>query len=85
MKKITYVIRDELGLHARPAGMLVKMVQQMQDEVVLCKGGQRVNAGGIFAVLSLGAAQGEELVFEITGTGEEESAKAIADFCGQNL
>ena len=33
MKKITYVIRDELGLHARPAGILVKMVQQMQDRM----------------------------------------------------
>ena len=49
MKEFTYVIKDEIGIHARPAGNLVKLLKDKKSAVTIeCKG-KRADAKKIFS------------------------------------
>ena len=54
MKSFEYTIKDELGIHARPVGMLVKEVKNFQSKVMLEKDGKTVDASRLMAVMSMG-------------------------------
>lgn len=87
MKTYRYLIRDELGLHARPAGMLVKLLNggRYQSSVQLKKGARSVPANRIFSVMSLAAKQGDVIEFQVEGADEALLAEELAQFCSQNL
>jgi phosphocarrier protein len=72
MLKSKVVIADECGIHARPAGILVKKAQGLPCQVTFVKGEKTADAKKLFAVMKLGVKQGEEL--EITCEGEDEKA-----------
>lgn len=85
MKEIQYVINDELGLHARPAGQLVKVASGCACEVRLSANGQTVDAKRIMGVMRLAAKRGQTLTVSCEGQGEDEAAAAIEAFLRQNL
>ena len=62
MGQFHYVIKDEVGIHARPAGMLVKLVKGAGCEVTVTKGEKTVDASKLIAVMGLGAKKGDEIV-----------------------
>ena len=55
MKEIKYVITDREGIHARPAGLLVKEANKYASSITLSKGSQSGDAKRIFAVMGLAA------------------------------
>ena len=69
-------IRNELGLHARPAQLLVQAADQFRSEIFLSKDGVEVNGKSIMGVMMLAAAQGSILVIRAEGADERE---AVAD------
>jgi phosphocarrier protein len=77
MLKSKVVIADEYGIHARPAGLLVKKAQELPGEVTLAKGAKTADAKKLFAVMKLGAKQGEELVISCEGGDELAALEAI--------
>lgn len=85
MKTFSYTIKDAQGIHARPAGELVKLVKNYQSEIQIGKGGKMVDAKKIFGIMGLGAKQGEEVTFSFAGADEEEAYAAIAAFMEANL
>lgn len=85
MKEFTYVISDPQGIHARPAGLLVKECAKFGSKITLKKGDKQGDAKRIFAVMSLAAKKGEELVVTIEGEDEEAAAVAIEAFLKENL
>ena len=52
MKSFSYTVKDELGIHARPAGMLVKEVKNFKSKVTLEKDGKVIDAARLMAVMS---------------------------------
>jgi phosphocarrier protein len=78
-------VKDELGLHARPAGMLVKLVQTLGDEVRIQKGERRVEGTRLLALMGLGIRCGDTVTVEIEGANEETSEKALRAFFEKNL
>ena len=54
MKSFNYTVKDELGIHARPAGMLVKEVKNFESKVTLEKDGRVIDASRLMAVMSMG-------------------------------
>lgn len=60
MKEFTYVIKEELGLHARPAGLLVKEAKKFQSATTLAAKGKTAAAGKLIAIMSMGVKQGSE-------------------------
>lgn len=85
MKEIRYVITDPLGLHARPAGLLVRQAARSASAVTLTANGSTVDAKRILGVMKLAAKQGMELTLTFDGPDEAAAAAAMADFLAANL
>jgi phosphocarrier protein len=84
MTEIKYTINDELGLHARPAGLLVKMAAKFTCDIQLGTPVKMVNAKRIIGVMSLTLKQGNEMTMTFSGEDEAEAAAAIKDFLEKN-
>ncbi len=85
MVKFNYEIVDEQGIHARPAGELVKLVKNFQSKVIIDKGGKIADAGKILGLMGLGVKKGDEISVTVDGVDEEEAKEAIEDFLKKNL
>jgi phosphocarrier protein HPr len=73
------VVRNKMGLHARPAALIVQTANRFPCEVLLLKDEQEVNAKSIMGVLMLAAAKGSEIVVRAEG----EEAQACVDAIDQ--
>ena len=71
MKTFQYEIKDELGIHARPAGQLVKLLKQYASSVTIAKGDKKVDAIRLMAVMGLGVKQGDVVTIEVDGADEK--------------
>ena len=85
MKEFKYVVQDELGLHARPAGLLVKESAKFKSAVTLDSGVKKADAKRIMAVMSMGVKQGVEVTVTIEGEDEDAAFAAIETFFKENL
>ena len=85
MKEFSYVITDREGIHARPAGLLVKAANRYASSITLAKGDKTGDAKRIFAVMGLAAKKGETLTVTVEGSDEAEAAAAIESFLKENL
>ena len=86
MKQFSYVIKDELGIHARPAGMLAKKAKSYADTTVtITANGKSVNAGQLMKLMGLGVKQGTEVTVTCDGANEEEAAAGLLAFLEENL
>jgi phosphocarrier protein len=84
MTEIKYLIDDELGLHARPAGLLVKMAAKFKCDIQLGTPVKMVNAKRIIGVMSLTLKQGQEMTMTFSGEDEEEAVTAVKAFLEEN-
>lgn len=85
MKTFSYIIKDELGIHARPAGMLVKEASAFPCKITIAKDGKEVDAKRILGVMGLGAKCGQEIVITAEGQREEEAITKLSAFLEENL
>ncbi len=85
MKEFTYVITDEQGIHARPAGLFVKEAAACECSVKISKGGKEVDAKRILGVMSLGVKKGEEITLRTDGADEEAAMEKLSAFLKDNL
>jgi phosphocarrier protein len=85
MKEFTYVITDEQGIHARPAGLFVKEAAACECSVTIGKGGKEVDAKRILGVMSLGVKKGEEITLKTDGVEEEAAMEKLSAFLKENL
>ena len=85
MKEFTYVIKEELGLHARPAGLLVKEAKKFQSATTLAAKGKTAAAGKLIAIMSMGVKQGDTVTIKVEGDDEAACAEAIQKFLSENV
>ncbi|MBQ8230308.1 MAG: HPr family phosphocarrier protein [Lachnospiraceae bacterium] len=85
MKEFRYIIKDAEGIHARPAGELVKEAKNFASAVKVVKGDKSADAKKIFGLMGLGVKQGEEIQVQIEGEDEQQAAAALAAFLKANL
>lgn len=85
MKEFKYVITDELGIHARPAGLLVKEAGKFQADIKIKKGEKEADAKRIFGIMGLAAKKGDEIVLTADGADEADAIVAIEEFLKANL
>jgi phosphocarrier protein HPr len=70
-------ITNQLGLHARASGALVRLASTFQSEITVVKDGTRVNAKSIMGLLLLAAANGSRIEIAAEGDDEQEAVTAI--------
>ncbi len=85
MKQFSYVITDAQGIHARPAGTLVKEVKKYESAITIEKDGKVAKANGVLGVMSLGVKQGEEVTVKADGADEDAAIAALEAFFKANL
>ncbi len=76
MKELTYTIRDQDGIHARPAGILVKKMQEFSSAVTVLNGEKKADGKKLFQVMKLGVKCGNTI--SVTAEGEDEEAALAA-------
>ena len=85
MLSFHYNITDEAGLHARPAGLLVKEAKKYDSKIVIKKDTRAVEATKLMAVMSLGVKCGQEVEVEISGSDETTAYEELKAFFEANL
>ena len=85
MKEFKYVITDPEGIHARPAGLLVKKADSYASTIMIGKGEKSADAKRIFGVMGLGVKNGEEIFMTAEGADEAEAIEGMEQFFKENL
>lgn len=85
MKSFNYVIRNELGIHARPAGLLAKEAKKFSCSITLTKEGKTVSATQIIGIMSMCVKKGTAVTITAEGSDEEEACAAMETFFQENL
>ena len=81
MKQFTYTVRDPLGIHARPAGILAMQAKTFSDTVItVTRGGTAVRATQLMKLMSLGVRCGDVLTVSAEGPSED-AAIAVMQKC----
>ncbi len=79
MVETTVIITNKVGLHARPAALLVQNASRFQARIQVQHGEKTANAKSILSVLKLGAALGTALVIQAEGEDAEEALKTLVE------
>ena len=85
MQSFTYTITEPVGIHARPAGLLVKEIKNYQSTVTITKGDKSVNALKLMALMGMGIKCGDTVTVTVEGSDEESAAPALKQFFEANL
>lgn len=80
MKTFTYKITDKLGIHARPAGLLVKEVSKYKSVVTLKAGEKETNAKRLMALMGMAVKQGDTVTVCVEGEDEDTAAPLLSHF-----
>ena len=79
MKEITVSIKNKLGIHARPAGQLVKLASKFKSDIQMAKNSTTVNAKSIMGVLMLEAGYGSQILVRAEGPDEEQALQELEE------
>ena len=75
--KISVIIKNKTGLHARPAAVFVQVANKFDSEITVQKGAQKVNGKSIMGVLMLAAGQGQRVSIIAEGPDAEIAVKQL--------
>ena len=81
MKSFSYTVKDELGIHARPAGE----VKNFKSKVTLEKDGKVIDATRLMAVMSMGVKKDQTVTITVEGADEDAAYDALKSFFETNL
>ncbi|GFI02141.1 MAG: HPr family phosphocarrier protein [Lachnospiraceae bacterium] len=85
MKEFKYVITDPQGIHARPAGELVKAAKAFTSSIMITKDGKSGDCKKIFGIMGLGIKKGNEVVVTFDGEDEEAAYEAVSKLMQESL
>ena len=85
MREFRYIIKDEQGIHARPAGLFVKEAASCESKITISKDGKEVDAKRILGVMGLGVNKDQEIVLKAEGSDEDQAIEKLSKFLQENL
>ena len=85
MRSFEFTVRDALGIHARPAGLLVKLAKTLDSEITITKGNQSASAVRLMALMNLGVRQGDVIKITLCGADEELAEEKMRAFLDAHL
>lgn len=85
MKVVLHTVRDKLGIHARPAGQIVKLASQYQSDIKFSTATKSVDARRIMALMGLGVHEGDQLKVTLSGADEVAAATAFSAYLKKSL
>ncbi len=85
MKEFNYTITDPEGIHARPAGELVKVCKEFSSKITLIKDGKSGDCKKIFGIMALAVKSGNEITMTFEGEDEEAAFDKVSEFMKANM
>lgn len=85
MKTFNYEIKDAIGIHARPAGLLAKEAKKYSSKITLKANGKSAEATKLMMIMSLGVKHGQEVEVVVEGEDEETAVEEMKAFFEQQL
>lgn len=85
MVSFTYVIKDKLGIHARPGLLLVQEAGKLTSNITINKGAKSGDAKRMFCVMNLAVKQGDQITVQMEGENEAADAEVMKNFLEHNL
>jgi phosphocarrier protein len=82
-KEISVV--NKLGIHARPASMIVQTAMKFEARITLEKDGLSADAKSIMSVMMLAASHNSTVTIKADGTDEQQAVEAIAELFAQKF
>ena len=79
------VVRNQLGLHARPASMFVKTATKFASEIMVEKEGESVNGKSIMGLMMLTASHGTTLTVTAKGSDATDAVNELEDLVNRNF
>ena len=74
------IVKNELGMHARPAARIAQMAEAAQSDIWLCVSDAKVDATSIIDILTLSAVKGTQVMIEIENEADVSVLDRIVDF-----
>ena len=84
MPAITLTVEDEVGLHARPAAVLVQTAQRYRSDIKVRYETREANAKSVLSMLALGVARGAHITIEAHGEDADQALVALRDLFERN-
>ena len=84
-KELSFVVSDPVGLHARPATILVNQASKFTSNIKLVYNDKEVNLKSIMGVMSLGAKKGDTVEVSIDGEDEATAKTTLEAFFKENF
>jgi phosphocarrier protein len=75
--KKSLVVKNKLGLHARPAALFVQIANKYEADISVKKGKQLVNGKSIMGIMMLAAARGSKIHIEARGDDAREAIEEL--------
>ena len=75
----TLEVSNKMGVHARPAAMIVRITSRYEGDIWVTKDDERINAKSIMGIMMLAAAKGTELKFETNSRRAEDFEKEMTE------
>lgn len=85
MKSFTYTVKDELGIHARPAGMIVTEAKKFESTITIDAGAKKAVATKLIAIMSMGVKTGQTVTVTAEGADEDVAIDCMQKFFKANL
>lgn len=85
MKEFSYQIQDEVGMHARPARLLVLEAQKYTSSIQILHKEKSAAATQLMKLMSLGIKHGDEIKILVEGSDEEDATQQLQVFFQENL
>lgn len=87
MKEFTYTIKDPLGIHARPAGLVCKKLGEFTSSITIERADnhQSCEAKKLLALMKLKVKQGDTIIVKADGADEEDAIKTAESYLSANL
>jgi len=85
MKSFQYIISGEAGIHARPAGLLVKEARKFKSKIIIRSGMKKADLTKLMALMGMGIRKGDNVTVEVSGEDEDEVTSYLEDFFKKNF
>ena len=85
MKTFQYTIREELGMHARPAGLILQLAKEFRSSIIVSNNGNVGDLKRLMSVMGLDIQYQDTVTVTVEGPDEDVAAEEMLAFFEENL
>lgn len=85
MKTFQYTIKEELGMHARPAGLILQLAKEFKSSIVVSNKGKSEDLKKLMSVIGLDIQYQDTVTVTVEGSDEDVAAEEMLAFFEENL